>query len=155
VPLTRYPLDTATIYKSSWLKYALFFLAEDWFIDKKQEKVFEHIGQLIQKDWSALSIDACVYTWLCVEEEERLEKLYPNHKNMPDDVSYGLVLQHYEPVMRMACFLAGFTYSEEREMFDKELLEDAHNYALADAIEKMAGIVSQDKVQEIVSTITM
>lgn len=157
IPLTMYPKDVNRIYRSSWLKYTMYSLAEDWFIEHRKERFFhETFDPLIQSDWNKLCIEAAVYSWLAIDEEDRLELHFPKDKTLLEvEISYGLVLQHFEPVMRMACFLTGMTYRDERENFSNILLEDAESYALSETISKMSPEFDQETIRKVVSSLHM
>lgn len=156
VSLAQYPPEVKRIYRSMWYRYVMHWLAEEWFEQVDRFDEFEEVfSKLIQNDWSYACIEACMYAWLCIDKEETLKQLFPNDKILPADLSYGLVLSYYEPVMRMACFLTRCTYAEERENLSEDVLKEAHDYALSNTLSKLKTLKSEAEVRAAVQTLKM
>jgi hypothetical protein len=127
----------------------MFYLAEQWFMENGKVETFDTIfDPTIQADWSKVCIEAAMYSWLVIDRQDSLNKHFPDDPTVPTELSYGLVLDYFEPVMRMGCFLCQYTFKEELEGMDKSVIEDAHQYALEETIKKLSDTQSTEDIIE-------
>jgi hypothetical protein len=139
LPFDKYLPNVEYVAKRNWYKTVMYRMAEHQFeILGLKEDFNEYFGHTIEEDWNRVFLEAAAYSWLCTEgDKDRLDLLYPKDKTLPDDLAYGLVLQYYQPVMRMTCFLSGFTYDEERDYIPADVLNEAGISAVEDTYEQL------------------
>lgn len=86
------------------------------------------INDVVNTDITRVTIDLAAAAWLTIDHW-RLHVAFPNI-DIPSDLSYGLVLQYPQPVLRQAQFLAGHTVMDELKAIDDSLISESKGFAL-------------------------
>lgn len=87
------------------------------------------INSVINTDITRVTIDLAAAAWLTIDEW-RLHVEFPDLE-IPTDLSYGLVLQYPEPILRQARFLAGESVRDELQSIDQSLVSESKQFAIA------------------------
>lgn len=86
------------------------------------------INDVVNTDITRVTIDLAAAAWLTIDHW-RLHVVFPEIE-IPSDLSYGLVLQYPQPMLRQAQFLVGQTVEEELKALDPHLLRESEGFAL-------------------------
>jgi len=87
------------------------------------------LHKITAADLDKVRLEAACCAWLSWDNQTLEQQGVPADQ-IPDDLSYGLVLSYPEPIMRVACYLVGETKEEELLAIPPETHYQAEQFAL-------------------------
>jgi hypothetical protein len=129
------PLDMYNYYTKRYLAVQLLLAEYKKFYPKQAEDNLDDEGRsvlisLVISDMNSFAMPGACAVWLTWDDWTPAKSGIPEEE-IPEGLSYGLVLSYPRPIMRMACFLSGLTTREELVyLIPQEVQQTADKFAL-------------------------
>ena len=103
---------------------------------KEEPEVYRPVlYEITSADLNKVRVEAACCAWLSWDHKT-LDELGVPKEQLPENLSYSLVLDYPEPVMRVACYITGETRAEEVQ---ENILPETHYMAEQYALQEMRG----------------
>ena len=155
--LNSYPKDVRLLYQRKWSEIAAKYIFREQLYEIGQASHSTTVTLFAKLDYdiNRVILYAAALCWVSIEESYQLGQDFPAQTQyIPRDLSYGLILECYEPMLRLASFLSDITYSEEREWMSKEWLLDFHRISI-DYLQETFPNRTRAELERVVATIRM
>lgn len=157
-------LRVNSIYVYSWRMQACFQIMRDE-VERLNydDNRYDKLREIVLEDFYDVGLHGACYVWLCLSGAPRLEdfdipEIMWTKINIPDTIRYGLVLEHYSIIMRMAQYMARLTVEEEHALLDARDIKHIEEIALVNTVDtclKNNMGFTREEIEKKVANITM